>query len=85
MKENGVKTIAQNNRIMWLNEKHIEGLDHKNLRVTTSKYLSNYRKQRYEIVNKPKKRPNRIFIDKKLAIEIIMDCRTTSAHRLRTT
>ena len=27
---------------------------------------------------------NTIFIDKKLAIKVIMDCRTTSAHKFRT-
>ena len=26
---NGIKTIADNNGILWLNETHIEGLDHK--------------------------------------------------------
>ena len=50
---------------MWLNEKHVgEGLDHKNLRVTTVKYFLDHGKHRYELVDEPKKQPNRIFIDK---------------------
>ena len=41
---NGLLTIADRNGILWLNRKHVEeGLDHKNLRVTTVKYLSDYR------------------------------------------
>ena len=31
-----------------------------------------------------KKQVNRIFIDKKIAIKVIMDYRTTSAHNFRT-
>ena len=30
-----------------------------------------------------KKQSHRIFIDKKLAIRVIMDCRTTSSHKFR--
>ena len=42
---------------MWLNEKHIEqGLDHKNLREITTKYHSDNRKHRYELVDEPKKK-----------------------------
>ena len=69
---------------MRLNEKQIEeGLDHKDLREITTKYNSNHRKHRYELVEEPKKRVNRIFIDEKLAIKVIMDCRTTPAHNFR--
>ena len=70
---------------MWLNKKHIkEGLDHKNLQEITRKYNLNNRKHRYELVEERKKQVNRIFIDKKLAIKVIMDCRITSAHKFRT-
>ena len=61
-----------------------EGLDHKNLQEITTKYNSNHINYRYEIVEEPKKQVNRIFIDEKLAIKVIMDCRATSAHKLRT-
>ena len=50
-----IETIVDNDRIVWLNEKHNEeGLDHKYLRATTLKYLSNHRKRRYELSNKPR-------------------------------
>ena len=67
-------------------KKHIEvGSDHKYLSVTTGKYLPILRKQRYELVHetKKKKKPNIIFIDKELAIKIIMDCGTAAAHKFR--
>ena len=38
---NDIKTIVDNDEILWLNEKHIEeGLDHQNLREIAAKYLS---------------------------------------------
>ena len=73
---NNIAATVDNDGILWLNEKHIEDI--------TRKYHSNDRKHRYDLVNKPKKQCNRIFIDKKLAIKVIMDCRTTSAHKFRT-
>ena len=55
---NGVETVVDTVGILWLNQKHIkEGLDHKDLRVTTVKYSSRYRKHRYELVGKPKNNP----------------------------
>ena len=51
------------------------------LRMTIGKYLSDHRKRRYELVNEPKKQANIIFIDKQLAIKVIMDCRTTAAAK----
>ena len=48
------------------------------------KYNSNHTKNRCELVEKPKKQFNRIFIDKKLAIKLIIDCRTTMGHKFRT-
>ena len=50
----------------------------------TTKYNSNHTKHKYELVEQPKKQVNRIFIDKRLATKVIMDCRTTLAHRFRT-
>ena len=58
---NGIETIVDNDRILWLNGKHIqEGLDHKNLREVTTKYNSNHRKHRYELLEEPKKQVKRI-------------------------
>ena len=57
-KKYGVKTIVDSDGILWLNKKHIvEGLDHKDLQVTTVKYPSGYGKHRYELVDEPKKHP----------------------------
>ena len=69
---------------MWLNEKFIEkGLDHKNLLEITTKYNSNHRKHRYELVEETKKQVSRIFKDEKLAVNIIINFRTTMAHKFR--
>ena len=47
---------------LWLNEKHIdEGLDHKNLVSLQENIFKLYRKNRYEIVDEPKKQPNIIY------------------------
>ena len=70
---------------MWINKKNTEeGLDYKNFQEITTKYYSDYRRHRYELVNERKKQCNRIFTDKKFAIKVIMDCRITSAHKCRT-
>ena len=53
------------------------------MRVATLKYLLNHRKHIYELVDKLKKQLNRIFIDGKLAIKVIMDCITISAYKFR--
>ena len=82
---NGIETIVENDGTFWLNEIHVEEeLDHKNLREITIKYHSDHRKYRYELGNKSKKQCNRISIDKNLAVRVIMDFRTTLAHRFRT-
>ena len=59
-------------------------LDHKTLQEIATKYHSNRRKLRYELVEEPKKQSNRFLIDEKLADKVIMDCRTTLAHKFRT-
>ena len=52
---NGIETIADNDGIMWLNEKHLEeGLDHKKFLEITTKYHSDYTKHRYELVEEPR-------------------------------
>ena len=50
MKKNDIEKIVDNDRILWLNEKHIEeGLYHKHLQGFTIKYDSDHRK--YEDMN----------------------------------
>ena len=44
------------------------------------KYHSDHGKHRHKLNDEPKKQINRIFINDKLAIKVIMDYRTTSAH-----
>ena len=56
------------------------------LKITT-KSRSDHRKHRHELVDnakKKKKKWNRIFIDEKIAIRVIKDYKTTSAHKPRT-
>ena len=48
---NGIETIADNDGILQLNEKHLEvGLDHKHLQEIIMKYHSDHRKHIYELV-----------------------------------
>ena len=61
-----------------------EGLDIKIREKWQKKYNSNHTKNRCELVEKPKKQFNRIFVDKILAIKLIMDCRITMGHKFRT-
>ena len=78
---NDIETIADNDGILRLNEKHTEELDHKNLREITTKYHSDHRKHRYELVEEQMKQRYRIFIDEKLAIKVN---KKTPAHKFRT-
>ena len=52
--KNGLETIVDGDGILWLDGKRMdERLDYKNLRVTTVKYLSDHRKNRYKLfINK---------------------------------
>ena len=82
---NFIEAIVDNEKIFWLNKKDIEeGLDHKNVWEITIKYHSDHRKHRCELVDETKKQCNRILIDENIIINIIMECRTTLAHKFRT-
>lgn len=50
----------------------------------TIKYQSNHRNHRYELADVQKKQSNKSFVDKKLAIKVIIDCRTIAAHKFNT-
>ena len=77
---NDIEVIVDGIGMLWLNEKHIEEkFGHKNLPATTNKYDPVYKKHRYELVNKPKKQPNRRFS----ALKEIMDCRTDESCNLK--
>ena len=82
---NSIQTVVGNDGIFWLNEKVIEErLDHKNKKKIREKCHSDHGKYKSELVEEAKKQINRISIDEKLATKMIMDCRTTSAHKFRT-
>ena len=57
-------------------------MTYKNLPVITNKYDPVYKKHRYELVDKPKKQPNRRFLRSDLALKVIMDCRTDESCNL---
>ena len=76
-KNNDIEVIVDGIGTLWLNEKHIEEkLGHKSLPAITNKYDEVYKKHRYELLDKPKKQPNRRFLRSDLALKVIMDCRT---------
>ena len=67
-----------------MNEKNVkEQLRHANLTIVTRKYPSKYRKQRQELVNRGNYQSFTILLKKKLAIKVIMDCRTAIAVEFR--
>ena len=81
---NNIEVIVDGIGKLWLYEKHIEEkLGHKNLPVITNKYDPVYKKHRYELVDKPKKQPNRRFLRSDLALKVIMDCRTDESCNLK--
>ena len=83
--DNDVEVIPAN-KIKWLNEKkNIEKkLGHSNLRMITAKYSGDdRRKKRQELQDCGKSQPTRIFIREDLAIQVIMDCRTVQAVKIR--
>ena len=76
LENNDIEVIVDSVNALWLNEKNIEQkLGHKNLPVITNKYDKIYKKNRYELVDKPIKQPNRKFLHINLALKIVMDCR----------
>ena len=81
---NNIEIIVDGIAILLLNEKHVEEkVSHKNLPVITNKYDQVYKKHRYELVDKPKKQPNRRFLRSDLALKIIINCRTDESCNLK--
>ena len=60
---------------MWFNKNIEERLNPRNEREITLNYYSKHKKYKGEIIEEPIKQCNRIFID------VIMDRRTTAAHK----
>ena len=42
-----------------------------------------YKNHRYELVNRPKKRPNRRFLHSNLELKVLMDCGTDESNNLK--
>ena len=83
-KNNNIKVITDNLNTLWINEKHVEQqLGHKNLQVVASKYGEEYRKCRYELIDKPTKQSHRRFIHNDLALKIVMNCRADESCNLK--
>ena len=81
---NDTEVLVDNNGILWPNKKHIEEkLGHANSPVIARRYPSKYRKHRYELVDKPEKQPNRMFLHEDLTTKIIMGGRITKACKFR--
>ena len=79
-----MEVIVDNFNALWLNEKNIEAkLGHKNLPAILNKYDKIYKKQRYELVNKPIKQSDRRFLHTDLSLKTIMDCRTGKSCSLK--
>ena len=79
-----IEVILDGIGTLWLNEKHTEEkLGHKHLPVITNKYDPVYKKHRCELVNRPKKQPNRRFLRSDLALKVVMGCRTDESCNLK--
>ena len=63
---NGIERITDGDKVLWLNC-HTEGLDHKNLWMTTVKYLLRHRKYRHELVDEPKKTTQQNFYTQRIS------------------
>ena len=73
---NGIKVITDKIGELLLNERHVQKqLGLKNLPALTNKYDKEYKKQRSEL-NGSTEQPHRRFIHEKLALKVIIDCRT---------
>ena len=80
---NGIEVIADKLGKLWLNERHVEKkLGHKNLPALTNQYPKEYKKQRSEL-NESTEQPNRRFIHVKLALKVIMNCRTDESCKFK--
>ena len=82
--KNGMEVIVFNGK-KWLNETNVKDqLKHSNLAAVTLQYPLKYKKQRQELQNCGNYQPCRIFLKESLAIQIIMDCRSTPAVDFKT-
>ena len=83
LENNDIELKVDSVNVLWLNEKNIEKLGHKDLPAISNKYDKIYKKRRCELVNKPIKQSDRRFLHINLALKIIMDCRTDRSSSLK--
>ena len=80
----GVEVIVDNKEILFLNEKHIEEESkYRNLPVIKKILNSEFRKHKYELVDKPRQHADRIFLHEKLALTVIKECRKLTSVKFR--
>ena len=80
LEKNRVEVIVNKNSKKQLNQGMQRNSYNINLAATTLKYFSKYRKQRKELVSCNNLQPYRSFSFQKLAIKVIMDCKTATVE-----
>ena len=89
-KRNGAKTILDGDKRIWVNEKYIEERLHNtllkiwNLPIIAKKHLLEYRQAFLNKESISLKKLNKLFLNKELATEVILDCTTTAANKFGT-
>ena len=79
----GIELITDESGKLWLSERHVqEQLGLKNLPALIKQYAKEYKKQRSEL-NDSTEQPNRRFIHVKLALKIIVNCRTDESCKFK--
>ena len=80
---NSIQVITDKFDELWLNERHIQKqLGLKNLPALTNQYPKEYKKHRSEL-DGPTEQPNKRFTHEKLALKIIMNCRTDESCKFK--
>ena len=80
-KRNCIETIVHNDGILWLNEKKTYRRRIRSGSCAINCNKISFRSKKTNIWTS--RQTNRIFINEKLSIKVIIDCRTTLAHKFR--
>ena len=84
MGKNGIEVMVFNGK-KWLNETNMKDqLKHSNWAAVILHYPRKYRKQRQELHNCGNCQRCTMFLKERLAVQIIMDCKTTPGVNFRT-
>ena len=80
---NGVEVITDKLGKLWLNERHVqEQLGLKNIPAFTNQYPKEFKKHRFELDGSTEQL-NRRFIHVKLALKIMMNCKTDESCKFK--